>query len=79
MNGTDALAARIARADTHLARFRGEPLGHFIGGRPVAGSGETFENRSPVDASLLGLVRSATRDESSSIRPSMPQSSSGGR
>jgi 5-carboxymethyl-2-hydroxymuconic-semialdehyde dehydrogenase len=59
----DGPGDRQARADACLARFRDEPLGHFIGGRAVAGAGEAFENRSPVDASLLGTVRSATNVE----------------
>jgi len=63
MNSAEALAARIAQADARLARFRAEPLGHFIGGESVAGAGELFENRSPVDGSLLGTVRDATPAE----------------
>jgi len=59
----DALAAQLDRARIALARFAAEPLGHFIGGRAVPGAGETFENRSPVDASLLGTVASATEAE----------------
>jgi 5-carboxymethyl-2-hydroxymuconic-semialdehyde dehydrogenase len=63
MSIDDKLAARIAQAQTCLARFRDEPLGHLIGGQPVAGTGELFENRSPVDASLLGMVHSGTTEE----------------
>ena len=48
-----------AAAQQHLARFEAEPLGHFINGENVASeSGTTFENRSPVDGSLLGIVAS---------------------
>ena len=37
---------------------------NFIGGEFVAaGSGKTFENRSPVDARLLGLVSEAGETE----------------
>jgi len=40
-----------------LARFRHETLGHFVGGRAVAGlSGETFENISPVNGEPMGRV-----------------------
>jgi 5-carboxymethyl-2-hydroxymuconic-semialdehyde dehydrogenase len=60
---TPTLDARLSRADAALARFRAEPLGHFIGGAPVAGRGEAFENRSPVDGRLLGTVTDATAHE----------------
>ncbi len=60
---TSILEAQSARADAHLARFRDAALGHFIGGVPVAGRGDRFENRSPVDGRLLGQVAGATRDE----------------
>ncbi|MGH8168553.1 MAG: aldehyde dehydrogenase family protein, partial [Woeseiaceae bacterium] len=40
-----------------LARFRQNTLGHFVGGKGVAGlSGETFENVSPVDGEPMGRV-----------------------
>ena len=46
-----------AAAELHLGRFAAEPLGHFINGEMVPSeSGATFENRSPVDASLLGNI-----------------------
>jgi 5-carboxymethyl-2-hydroxymuconic-semialdehyde dehydrogenase len=47
----------IRKASKHLERFASAPLGHFIDGalRPGA-SAETFENRTPVDDSLLGRV-----------------------
>ncbi len=42
-----------------VERFEGSPLQHLIGGVPAASvSGQTFENHSPVDSSLLGLVAS---------------------
>ncbi len=63
MTISDKLAARIAQTQAHLARFRDQPLGHLIGGQSVSGTGELFENRSPVDGSLLGMVRSATGAE----------------
>ena len=44
-------------ADAALARFGEHPLLHLIDGRPTSSvDGELFENRSPVDGSLLGLV-----------------------
>jgi 5-carboxymethyl-2-hydroxymuconic-semialdehyde dehydrogenase len=47
----------IRKASKHLERFASAPLGHFIDGalRPGA-STATFENRTPIDDSLLGLV-----------------------
>ena len=43
-----------------VERFEGSPLQHLIGGCVPAASvsGQTFENHSPVDSSLLGLVAS---------------------
>jgi len=58
-----ALEAQLARAERHLARFRGHTLGHLIGGQPVAGAGELFENFSPVDGASLGKVASGTDAE----------------
>jgi 5-carboxymethyl-2-hydroxymuconic-semialdehyde dehydrogenase len=46
-------------ARQQLRRFADDPLLHFIHGAPTASvSGETFENHTPVDASLLGSVAS---------------------
>jgi 5-carboxymethyl-2-hydroxymuconic-semialdehyde dehydrogenase len=54
---TDRLEENVRKARKHLERFAAAPLGHFIDGalRPGA-SMETFENRTPVDDSLLGDV-----------------------
>ena len=47
----------LAAAAEHLARFRSEPVHHLINGKPCeSASGSTFENRSPIDAALLGEV-----------------------
>ncbi|GGX61962.1 5-carboxymethyl-2-hydroxymuconate semialdehyde dehydrogenase [Litorimonas cladophorae] len=55
------LEKRVAKARKHMARFRKEPLGHFINGRLVKGkSKETFENITPVDNSRLGDIWSGT-------------------
>ena len=55
-----SLAANLAKAAVFLQRFQGAPLGHFIGGRPVPGSGsEVFDNLSPVDGSVLNRVSGA--------------------
>jgi len=52
-----ALESNIQKAAGYLQRFRGTTLGHFIGGKADAGaSTQTFENLSPVDASVLNAV-----------------------
>jgi len=54
---TEALDRNLERARSYLERFAASPLLHHISGQPIAGaSGETFDNRAPVDASLLGQV-----------------------
>jgi 5-carboxymethyl-2-hydroxymuconic-semialdehyde dehydrogenase len=51
------LDSNLARAAGYLARFRDKPLAHFIAGRAfTASSGETFDNHTPVDDSVLGRV-----------------------
>ncbi|MFK8022684.1 MAG: 5-carboxymethyl-2-hydroxymuconate semialdehyde dehydrogenase [Ilumatobacter sp.] len=46
-------------AEAALAKVTGTPLTHLIGGDRVESvAGETFENRSPVDAGRLGTVAS---------------------
>ncbi|MCP5266523.1 MAG: 5-carboxymethyl-2-hydroxymuconate semialdehyde dehydrogenase [Burkholderiaceae bacterium] len=59
----DPIAERVSRAETYLARFRSETLGHWIDGQSIAGQGETFENHSPIDGASLGRVASATEAE----------------
>ena len=55
------LEKRIRKAYRHLARFRKEPLGHFIDGHLIKGkSRETLENITPVDNSRLGNIMSGT-------------------
>ena len=55
------LEKNIRKAKRYMARFKKEPLGHFINGRLVKGkSKETFENITPVDNSRLGDIRSGT-------------------
>ncbi len=47
----------LATAQEQLRRFADAPLGHFINGELAPGiGGETFENHSPVDSALLGVV-----------------------
>ena len=58
---TRPLDANIAKADAYLARFKQQPLGHFIAGRRVQGdSARTFENISPIDASVLNTIVAGT-------------------
>ncbi len=56
-------ASRLARARSHMERWRSQPLGHFIGGAAVSGTGPLFDNLCPVDNSILGQVHSATDEE----------------
>ena len=58
-----SLAQRLDAARIALDRFKGAPLGHFIDGAPVAGTGERFDNHSPVDGQKLGQVCSGTLQE----------------
>ena len=61
MVSTQTFEENTTAAKQHLARFAAEPLGHFINGENVASeSGATFENRSPIDGSLLGTVASGS-------------------
>ena len=57
MSGT--LAENLAKSDRYLAGYRQGTLQHFIDGRRrPSSSGETFDNRTPVDDSFLGAVAS---------------------
>ena len=48
----------------YLKRFQSEPMTHLINGESVAGSsGETFENTSPVDGSVLGSVYAGNAED----------------
>ena len=81
------LADNLARAERALGRFRSSPVPHPIAGVPVAGSGETFANVSPVDGSALGQIAAGgvaevdlaacAADEGADVRRgTMPASSS---
>lgn len=54
------LAARLARLDAHLERFREGGIANLIGGEDAPGAGGTFETRSPVDESLIARVALGT-------------------
>ena len=57
------LATHQAKLETHLARFRDTGILNLIGGRSVAGSGGSFQTRSPVDESLIAEVALGTADD----------------
>ena len=50
------LAARLARLENHLARFRDTGILNLIGGQDVPGAAGGFETRSPVNDSLICAV-----------------------
>ena len=53
---TDKRALAMAAID----RFTAAPLGHFIGGRPVAGEGTLFDILEPGTGDILGQCADAT-------------------
>ena len=54
-----SLEDNLAQAARLLERFRAEPLGHFINGVACNGQdGETFDNLTPIDNSVIGQVYS---------------------
>ena len=56
---SDRLTENLVKAETWLAPFKRDALRHWIDGEPRGPStGETFENRTPVDDSSLGAVAS---------------------
>ena len=58
------LETNLGKAKEFLERFRGAPLGHFIGGKADAGSGrEVFDNISPVDARVINQVISGDEQD----------------
>jgi 5-carboxymethyl-2-hydroxymuconic-semialdehyde dehydrogenase len=49
----------VANAERQLRRFADEPLLHTIAGSPCpSATGDTFDNRTPIDGSVLGAVAS---------------------
>ena len=56
------LDSNIAKALEHLARWREQPLPHFINGS-WSETGETFENFSPADGSALCRVALGSRSD----------------
>ena len=54
---TDAGQTNKDKAEGYLERFRGETLGHLIGGEPVSGDGsKAMANHTPIDGSLLNHI-----------------------
>ena len=50
--------------ESSLERFRTSPLGHYINGEiHQSQSGDTFENTTPIDNSVIGEVASGDRDD----------------
>ena len=54
---TDACQANEDKAEGYLERFRGEALGHLIGGESVSSDGSNaMDNHTPIDGSLLNHI-----------------------
>ncbi|MET0444363.1 MAG: 5-carboxymethyl-2-hydroxymuconate semialdehyde dehydrogenase [Pseudorhodoplanes sp.] len=51
-----ALDATLARAENYLTRFRNGVVTHLIDGKSDAGSGETFEDASPIDNEVIAKI-----------------------
>ena len=61
---SDKLTENLAKAETCLDRFRRGTLRHWIDGEArESSSGDTFDNHTPVDDSLLGAVASGDADD----------------
>jgi len=59
-----ALQGNLEKAARAVERFRGAPLGHFVGGRHARGASDhLFDDPSPIDGSLLAQVVSANEDD----------------
>ena len=57
MSAAGTLEENLRKAQGYLARWRDQPLGHFIAGRAERGqSQELFDNLSPVDARVLNRI-----------------------
>ncbi|SVC19678.1 uncharacterized protein METZ01_LOCUS272532, partial [marine metagenome] len=54
---TDACQANEDKAQSYLERFRGQTLGHLIGGESVSSDGSNaMDNHTPIDGSLLNHI-----------------------
>ena len=54
------LSTHLEKLEGHLARFRSGGIPNLIGGKDAAGTGGTFQTRSPVDESLIADVARGT-------------------
>jgi 5-carboxymethyl-2-hydroxymuconic-semialdehyde dehydrogenase len=60
----EKLRSNLQKAEGYLERFRNEVTPHFIGGKHRRGAScKTFENRTPVDNTSLGLVDEGTAED----------------
>ena len=58
------LNKNLQTLENTIARFRANPLGHFINGEHCQShSGEVFENSTPIDNSLIGSVASGDQHD----------------
>ena len=57
------LDANLSKVDQYLNRFKGQTLGHYIGSGWQVPAGETFENTSPVDNSVLNTVAAGSASD----------------
>ncbi len=58
------LSDNLQAAEVLLARFRQQPLGHFINGQACAGSsGHHFDNLTPIDNSVIGKVAAGNAED----------------
>src|SRR5687768_2006658 len=55
--------ARRASALNTISAHRDRPLGHFIDGKPVDGTGEAFDVYEPATGGVLGQARDASEVE----------------
>ena len=61
---TDELNENLATLKSSLERFQHTTLGHYINGKPcLSVSGDTFENTTPVDNSVIGQVASGDQQD----------------
>jgi 5-carboxymethyl-2-hydroxymuconic-semialdehyde dehydrogenase len=59
----DAVLRNLALAEKYLARFKAAVVPHWIAGRSDSGSGDTFDDLSPIDNSILCKVASGAAEE----------------
>ena len=61
---SEALENNLSRCEQLLARFREQPLAHFIDGKANPGStSSTFDNFTPIDDALIGAVAAGDEND----------------